>query len=175
MATVITVGSLVLLVVACLAGLVALVFGLPGTFLILGAAFLYAWSTGFTAVGWATLGWLSLLAILGEILELLLGSGVGGTVRPSRRVAVAAIVGSIVGGLVGAPLLLGLGALIGALIGAFAGAGLAASSEGHSLADSAAHGWQALKGRFAGFVVKSAIGVGMSLLVLIDALRGAPA
>jgi len=164
------VGSIMLLGVVCLVGLVSLVFGLPGTFVILFAAAIYAWATGFAHVTWATLGWLALLAVLGEILELLLGTGIGGRARPSRRMAFAAIGGSLIGGILGAPFLFGIGAIAGTLAGAFIGAGFAAHSEGHSMVEVIERGWNALKGRFAGFVTKSVIGIAMTLLVLFAAI-----
>lgn len=173
MAAVLSVVSLVVLASVCGLAVASLVFGLPGTFLILAAAGVYAWATGFVAVTWGTLGWLALLAVTGEVIEVVLGSGVGGSTRPSRRVAVASIAGSIVGGLLGAPLLFGLGALAGALAGAFVGAGIAAHSESGDLEHAVRHGLGAMKGRFAGFAVKSAIGVAMTLLVMIKAVGGA--
>jgi uncharacterized protein YqgC (DUF456 family) len=173
MSTVLSVAALVILAGVCVLALASLVVGLPGTFLILAAAAIYAWTTGFAAVTWGTLGWLALLAVAGELVELALGSGVAGTTRPSRRVAIASIAGSIAGGLLGAPLLFGLGALIGALAGAFVGAGLAAHSETGDLGHAVQHGFGAMKGRFAGFVAKSAIGVAMTLLVMFEAVGGA--
>lgn len=173
MATVMSVVSalgLVGLAGVCVLGLFSLVVGLPGTFLILLAGVVYAWATGFATVTWGTLGWLALLAVIGEGIELALGSGVAGSARPSRRVAVAAILGSVLGGLVAAPLLFGLGALFGALAGAFLGAGVAAHGESGDLGHAMRHGWGAFKGRLAGFVVKSAIGVAMTLILMAAAL-----
>lgn len=173
MATVMSVLSVLALVTlagVCVLGLVSLVVGLPGTFLILVAAAVYAWATGFATVTWGTLGWLALLAVIGEGIELVLGSGVAGSARPSRRVAVGAILGSVIGGLAAAPLLFGIGALFGALAGAFLGAGIAAHSESGDLGHAVRHGWGAFKGRLAGFVTKSAIGVAMTLILMAAAL-----
>ena len=169
MATIVSIGSLALLAVACLAGLVSLVVGFPGTFVILGAALLYAWGTGFASVTWSTIAWLAALALAGELFELLIGSGLGAASRPSWRVASATVVGSFVGGLLGAPLFFGVGALLGALAGAFAGAGLAAHLEGKTLGDALRQAWSALKSRFVAFVTKSFIAIAMTVLVLVHA------
>lgn len=154
-----------LLFAACLVALLSLVVGLPGTFAIAGIALLYAWATGFAAVHWSTIGWLLLLAVLAEGIELVAsGVGAAGT-RPSRRVTIGALAGALIGGIAGTPFLFGVGALLGALAGAFAGAALAVQLEGGSLRDSVTTGFAALKGRLLGFVLKAAIAAVMVIVV----------
>jgi len=169
MATLLHVLGLVLLFTACLLALFSLVLGLPGTFLIVGVALFYAWATGFVAMQWSTIGWLLVLAVIGEGVELLSSSAAAVGTRPSRRVTVAALIGALIGGIVGTPLLFGVGSLLGALAGAFVGAALAVHSEGGSLRDSVTTGLAALKGRFLGFVVKAAIGAAMVVIVVVAA------
>jgi uncharacterized protein YqgC (DUF456 family) len=163
--------GLAALAVVCLAGLASLLLGLPGTFVILGAALVYAWATDFAVVHWGTLLWLSGLALVAEGIEFLAAARAPAGARPSRRVAVAAILGALIGGIVGAPFFFGLGSLLGAFAGAFAGAALAAASQGRSLDDSLRTGLAALRGRLLGFVVKSAIAVAMVLLLAAAILR----
>lgn len=157
--------GLVVLFTGCLLALFSLVLGLPGTFAIVGAALLYAWATGFAALHWSTIGWLLLLAIIGEGAELLAAGGAVAGTRPSWRVTLSALAGALVGGIVGAPFLFGIGSLLGALAGAFAGAALAVKLEGASLRDSVATGFAALKGRLLGFVVKAAIAAVMVIVI----------
>lgn len=164
MATLLWLLGLLLLFFVCLGALFSLLFGLPGTFIILGAASIYAWATAFTTIGWSTLGWLLVLAIVGEAIELLAAAGGSGQ-RPSRRVAIAAICGGIAGGLIGTPILFGIGSLLGALAGAFTGAALAAASEGGSIDHSFRAGLAALRGRLLGFVLKASLAVVMVVLV----------
>lgn len=153
----------------CLLALLSLVFGLPGTFLIVGAALTYAWFTGFAAFGWGTIGWLLGLAIVAEGLELLTASvGTAGS-RPSRRVTIAVIAGGLVGGIVGTPFLFGVGSLLGALVGAFVGATLAVSSEGGTFDHALRTGLAAMRGRLLGFVLKVSIAVVM-VVVLVAAV-----
>ena len=157
--------GVVLLFAACLAALASLIVGLPGTFAIVGIALFYAWATGFAAIHWSTIGWLLGLAVVAEGIELVAtGAGAAGT-RPSRRVTIAALAGALVGGIVGAPFLFGVGALFGALGGAFVGAAVAVRLEGGSLQDSVTTGVAALKGRFLGFVLKTAIAAVMVIVV----------
>lgn len=170
MVTLLHILGLLLLLVGCLAALCALVFGLPGTFLIVGVALLYAWATGFAAVHWSTIGWLTLLAVVGEGIEFLASGAAAAGARPSRRVTVGALVGALIGGIIGTPLLFGVGSLLGALAGAFLGAALAVRSEGGSLEESVSTGFAALKGRLLGFILKSALAVVMVIVVAVAAL-----
>ena len=168
--TVLHVLGLVLLFLGCLLALFSLIVGLPGTFLIVGAALLYAWATGFAAVQWSTIGWLALLAVIGEGVELLASSAAAAGAQPSRRATVGALVGALAGGIGGAPFLFGVGALLGALLGAFAGASLAVRSEGGTVGESVTTGLAAMKGRLLGFVLKAALAVVMIVIVAVAAL-----
>jgi len=138
--------------------------------MILGAALVYAWLTGFVTVTWATIGWLAALSLLGEALELLSGTMGSASQRPSRRAMVWTLVGGIVGGIVGAPFFFGAGSLLGALLGAFAGAALAVRSEGAGARTALRSGLLAMRGRFLGFVVKLAIAVVMTVIAVTAAI-----
>jgi hypothetical protein len=165
MAALLHVVGVILLFAGCLAALFALAFGIPGTFLIVGVALVYAWATGFAAVQWSTIGWLTLLAVVGEGVELAASGAAAAGQRPSRRVTAGALLGGLAGGLIGAPFLFGFGALLGALLGAFAGAALAVGSEGGTLVDSFRTGLAAMKGRLIGFVLKAALAVVMIVVL----------
>jgi hypothetical protein len=166
--------GVVLLFGACLIAIISLVLGFPGTFVILGAAVVYAWATDFAAVRWSTIGWLTILAVAGEAIEFL-ASGVGAAAAdvgpPSRRVWISALTGGFIGGLVGTPFLFGVGALLGALAGAFAGAAFAVASQGGTLRSALETGMAALRGRLLGFVVKAALAVVMVLVLAAAIVR----
>ena len=163
------VAGLLVLAFVCFIGLASLVFSIPGTFIILGAAFVYGWLTGFETIDGITLGWLTGLSLLGEVLEFL-SSAFGGGERPTRRTAIAAVFGGLVGGLLGAPILFGLGALFGALAGAFAGAAIASLTQQGDASRALRTGLSAMKGRFLGFVTKLAIAVTMIVVLFASAL-----
>jgi outer membrane lipoprotein SlyB len=165
--------GLVALFATCLVGIASLVIGLPGTFVIVGAALVYAWATDFTALGWTTIAWLTGLALLAEGIEFVAssaGAAAGAGQRPSRRVLVGALAGSFLGGLLGAPLLFGVGALLGALAGAFAGAAFAVATEGGGPGQAFTTGFAAFRGRLLGFVIKSAIAVIMVVVLFLAIL-----
>ncbi len=169
MDTVVHVLGVVALFAFSVLALATLIVGLPGTFIIVATAFVYAWATGFTAVTWTTIGWLLGLAVFAEGLELVSATLGSGSERPSRKVAMYALTGGIIGGVVGTPFFFGVGSLLGALGGAFGGAALATSSEGAGVAVAIRNGFAALRGRLLGFIVKAAIGVVM-LVVLFAAV-----
>jgi hypothetical protein len=70
----------------------------------------------------------------------------------------------------GAPIWFGIGARHGALAGAFAGAALAVVSLGGQTSDAVRSGLTAMRGRFAGFLVKLAISVVMVVVLFAAAL-----
>ncbi len=146
-------------------GLVALVLGLPGTWIIVAAALVYAWSTDFAAVQGSTLGWLVLLAAVAEVAELVSASAAAAGTRPSTRVTVTVLLCGFVGGLVGTPFFFGVGSLLGALAGAFAGGALAVKWEGGSAGEALQTGWAAFRGRLLGFVLKAAFAVAMVVVL----------
>ncbi len=170
MGTALHILGLLLLFAFCAASLASLLFGLPGTFFILGAALVYAWASGFAQVTWATIGWLALMAVVAEGIEFLAGAASAAGEKPSWRLTLAVIAGGLIGGIVGTPFLLGIGSLIGALLGAFAGASLAVMSEGGTFGHAYTAGIAALRGRFLGFVVKSAIAAAMIIVVAVAAI-----
>jgi uncharacterized protein len=165
MDTVLHILGFLLLGLVCLTALASLIFGLPGTFLIVLAALVYAWATGFAAVQWTTILWLLLLALVGEGIEFFAGAAGAAGDRPSRRVTLCVLIGGFSGGLIGAPFLFGVGSLLGALLGAFVSAVLAVASEGGDTGTALATGWAAMRGRLLGFVLKASIAVAM-LVVL---------
>jgi len=157
----------VLLLAAVLVGCLLLVpLGLPGTWLMLGAAVGYNALTGTEAVGWVSLLGIGVLVTLAEVAEFMLGGRFARRYGGSRRAGWGAILGGIVGALVGVPVPI-VGPVIGALAGSFAGA-LALEytvERNHRTATRAATG--ALIGRVAAIALKVAIGCMIIAWVLL--------
>ncbi len=97
----------------------ALVFvGLPGGWIALGAILVYALATRFASVDWKVLVVMAAIAVLGEIVESLLG-----IVYVSRKGATKwGVLGAFIGGIAGAILGTAIFPVIGSVIFAFAGA-----------------------------------------------------
>lgn len=172
---------LALLFAAALAlcwGLTAL--GLPGNWLMVALAALYAWLAPKqppTSVSWTTVAILLVLAALGEILEF--AAGAMGTARAggSRRGVAMALGGSLIGGFVGlfvgAPIPL-IGSLVGAVlfagVGALAGALVGEIWMGRELVVSWRVAKRAFWGRLFGTLGKIIVGGLMALAAILALL-----
>jgi uncharacterized protein YqgC (DUF456 family) len=147
-----------------------ILFGLPGTWLMVLCAALAEWWTAQEIFGVAFLATAAGLALLGELLEFASSAAGARQSGGSKRGAFLAITGGIVGGITGtllpAPI---LGTLVGASAGAFAGSVLGDLWAGRRLDLSVRAGQGAALGRFWGTVSKLAIG-----LVLVVAIAIAP-
>jgi len=149
---------LVLLHVLVLAGLLAIVLGLGGNFILLGLSLVTAWVGGFHYLTlWV---WLVLLglAVLGEVVESLLGVAAARGFGASRWGMLGAFVGGIAGAAIGTAWLPVIGSLIGAFAGAFAGAFVAEMLAGRSASESTRAGVGAFLGRMGATVFKIAVG-----------------
>jgi len=166
-----------LLVLLLLAGWMMTLVGMPGNWLMVVAASVYALlvpADSPLAIGWIVVFILLGLALLGELLEFLagaLGAVHGGG---SRRGAVLALAGSVLGSLVGlavglpvpligplvaAVLFGGLGALVGAMIGE--------TWKGRKLGESWRIGQAAFWGRLLGTLAKTVVGSVMVVVTIV--------
>ena len=170
----------VLLIVAAFGFWLLNLFSLPGTWMMLAAAILYAAIVPHDyrlAVGWHVITILVLLALVGEIVEFAAGA-VGATKAGASRLgAVFALVGSVVGALAG--LLIGipvpvfgsiLAALLFAGLGALAGAIVGELVAGRNLAESLNVGHAAFWGRLFGTLGKILVGAVMAVVVMAGVL-----
>ena len=166
------------LVFACgLAWLTTLV-ALPGNWLIVGCAALFAWllspESG-RGITWTTVAVLAGLALLGEVVEFAAGAtGAAKQGASKRGVALAmvgALVGSVLGIAVGSPIpILGqfVMALLGGAAGAFFGAYLGEAWKGRPHDARIAVGRGAFTGRIWGTFGKLTIGAVMIAIVAWD-------
>lgn len=147
-----------------------ILFGLPGTWLMVLCAVLAEWWMDEELFGTAFLATATGLALLGELLEFASSATGARQSGGSKRGAFLAITGGIIGGVMGtalpAPI---LGTLIGASAGAFAGSVLGDLWAGRRLDLSVRAGRGAALGRLWGTVSKLIIG-----LVLVVAIAAAP-
>ncbi len=167
----------ILLILVLFVSLLMTVVGLPGNWVMVTAAALYAYimpSTSRADFGWPVVLALVILAAVGELLEL--AAGALGVARSggSRRGAVMALAGSILGALIGMTIglpipLIGslLAALLFAGVGALIGAMLGEHTAGRGLGDTWRIGKAAFWGRLLGTLSKSLVGVLMLAAVVI--------
>lgn len=166
----------VLLLISLLAGWGLTVVGLPGNWLIVGAAAVAALllpPESRLDIGWPTVAGLVVLATFGEVLEFAAGAMGVAKAGGSRRAAALAMVGSVAGGITG--MLLGLpipligsvvAGVLGAALGALAGAYLGEDWKGRGFDRSIRVGQAAFWGRLLGTAGKLFMGTLMVVVVL---------
>ncbi|MFN0053119.1 MAG: DUF456 family protein [Planctomycetales bacterium] len=168
----------VLLVLGNAAGLLATAFALPGNWVIVALTALFAWlvqdpSGG--GVSWSCVVAVTVLAVVGEIVEFVAGAAgaarSGGSRRGILLSIVGAMLGSIAGAVIGVPIPL-IGSLIAAVgggaLGAFAGAYLGETWKGRSEEERVVIGRAALVGRLLGTVGKLGMGGVMFAISTVD-------
>ena len=172
--------SAVLLILACSASWTGTMLTLPGNWLIVLWAALFAWifpAEAGRGIAWSTVGWLVGLAIVGEIVEFA-ASAVGAAKQgASRRAVLLSLVGATVGTVLG--LAIGMPipvvgpivvAVLGGAIGAFVGAYVGEWHAGRAEAERRAAGQGAFVGKLWGTLAKLVVGAIMWFVVAFDAL-----
>lgn len=140
-------------------GLLLILPGLPGNWVIIGIAALWAYFGDAASFTWQYFAFIVGLAVVGEIVEFLAGHFGTRRFGGSSQGGYGGIVGALAGGILGAAFLFGLGALPGALIGGFIGCFVVEKGRGMESGPALKAAWGASLGRFGGFVVKFGIGI----------------
>ena len=159
-----------LLMLALFVGLVLIPFGLPGLWVMVGAALLYSWAEP-DRLGIVTLLGLTALAVVAEVLEFLTAGRYARKYGGSKRAAWGAIAGGIAGAIIGVPVPI-IGSVIGAFVGSFAGALAAEMTLGGRIGDATRVAKGALIGRAVATALKVAIGVALLAWVVLVLLTG---
>ncbi len=152
--------------------LVLVFFGLPGNWLIIISTCLFAWwrwADGVFSI--YTLLAITILAVLGELVEFFASAGGAKRAGAGWRGSIGAIAGAVTGAIVGTftlPIPV-LGTLLGACIGAGLGAWGLELAGGRRLQDSFRYGIGAGVGEFLGITSKFILGVLIWLIVAVAA------
>jgi uncharacterized protein YqgC (DUF456 family) len=160
--------SVLILILVMFAALALIPLGLPGTWVMVGAALLYNVVVR-GSIGTLTIVGVLVLAFIAELLEFSLAARYSKAYGGSRRAGWGAIIGGFVGALIGVPVPV-VGPVIGAFVGAFLGAlGAELTIKGdHRAATRVATG--ALVGRVAAAAMKVTIGVVMAAWIVSAAI-----
>jgi uncharacterized protein YqgC (DUF456 family) len=160
----------VLLVIALVGAMLLIPLGLPGTWVMVGAALVYQIAGG-AGIGVVTIVGTAVLALIGELLEFSLAARFTRRYGGSRRAGWGAILGGFVGAFVGVPVPV-VGPVIGAFLGAFIGALVAELTVrgDHRAATRVATG--ALFGRVTAAAMKIALGMVMAVWIVLAAVMG---
>jgi uncharacterized protein len=161
-----------LLFVGMLAGLVSILFGLPGAAIILACILVYALFTGFSGgIGVALFIALSVLTLVAETADNWLTAVGAKRYGASTGSMWLSFFGGLVGAIiVGGPLSLvfgPLGPVAGGFAGAFAVVVLYEYNIHHDWQEAFRAGWGTVLGRMAGMVLKVIIAIAMIITVAI--------
>jgi uncharacterized protein YqgC (DUF456 family) len=132
---------------------------LPGSWVALVAIFIYALATGFSGIGWVMLLVMAAIAIVGEIIESLLGLVYVAHKGATKWGVLGAFVGGLVGAIAGSTVIPFVGTVIFGLVGAFAGAVLLEYLYYRSLDKALQTGFFAFIGKLSAMFVKFALGL----------------
>ena len=158
-----------LVLLAVLLGCLVLIpLGLPGTWLIIGVGFGYNYLVPGDPIGIVTLIVLTVLAIIGEIVEFTLSAKYTRQYGGSRRASWGAVIGGVVGAFMGVPIPI-IGSVIGAFVGAFVGALVMELTRGTESRVAGRVATGALIGRVVASVMKVGIGVVMAAWIALAA------
>jgi uncharacterized protein YqgC (DUF456 family) len=158
----------IILAVLLLGGLAITIMTLPGLWVMLGSAAIYAWLTHGYFIGWETLAFLLVWAGIAEVIEVA-SSGAGAKKAGGGKAGLwGALIGGVVGGIwlsfIPIPL---VSTLAGVCLGTFLGAMTGELAMGRHVGRSAWIGFGAARGRLVGTFVKLGFGVVMLILTLV--------
>lgn len=160
------VAGLTIFILILFIGIFSIIFGFPGTVIILIDVVVYSLITGFKTIGWKILIVLIILSILAETIDFMLGSVGAKKFGSSKKGIIASLIGAIAGAILMTPFLMGLGAVIGAFLGGFAGTFLVELIEQKKLKPAVRAGYGTLIGRIAGIFAKSFFALVMIIIIL---------
>ncbi len=160
--------ELVLLAGVMFIGLLLVPLGLPGIWLIVGAAAVYNPLVKADVIGTGTIIGVLVLAIIAEVIEFTLAARFTRQYGGSRRAGWGAIIGGMIGAVIGVPVPV-IGSVIGAFVGSFVGALVAEWSRGTRTGAATRVATGALLGRAAATAAKIGIGFVMAVWVLAAA------
>ena len=160
------VGGLTLFIAVLLFGTFSILFGFPGTVIILIDAFVYSAVTGFEKIGFKILVTLVLLSVLAEVADFAVGMAGAVKFGVSRKGFWAFIVGGIVGALLMTPFFLGLGLIVGTFLGGFIAILVVEMLARNRLKPSLRAAYGAILGRVAGICVKGFFALIMVIITL---------
>lgn len=145
--------------------------GLPGTWIALGCVAIYAFATRLAVVGWGMLLAMTLVCVVGEIVESLLGIVYVSRRGASKRGTFGAFAGGIAGAVLGTAIVPIVGSMIFAFVGAFAGAVALEYLAYRSMDRALRTGFFAFMGKLLASLAKFALGLVVVGLFLYSVFR----
>jgi len=146
-------------------GIIIIPFGLPGTFVIVVDALIFAWLTNFQPITWEFLGILLGLSIIVELIEFFLSAAAAKKYGSSKWGMWGAIIGGFFGAFLATPFAPILGTIFGAFIGAFLGAFVFEYIRDSDVNRALKSGWGAFLGALTGRFLKLIVAIAMIVMI----------
>ena len=156
------IAGLTIFILVLFIGIFSIVFGIPGTAVILIDVILYALITGFEKVSIKVVLVLLVISILAETIDFSIGVAGAARLGISRRAIWISVISGFVGALALTPFFFGLGTVAGIFLGGFAGVLAIELVQQSRLKPALRTGYGAILGRVAGTLIK-----GFCALVMI--------
>ena len=151
--------GIAVLIIICVVSVLLTVIRLPGTWLIVIAALVFGWLTGWERMPPVWVGVLAGMALVGEAIELVASVITARRAGGTRQAAWGGLIGGLVGMLVLSPPLPIIGTFLGAILGCFLGAAAAEMWMRNHLRQGARVGYFAAMG----FVIGAATKIGLAM------------
>lgn len=151
---------------ALLVGSLMTILGLSGNFVIVGLGLIHALITGFDPISWQLLLVLLGMAILGEVIESVLGVAYVAKKGATRYGVVGAFLGGLLGAAAGSAVVPVIGTIVGSFLGAFAGAVAGEYYREQRTEESLRVGFHAFIGKMLASGAKFALAVAMIVMLV---------
>lgn len=155
-----------LFIVLLFFGVYCVIFGLPGTLVILIDVISYAAVTHFATIGLPLIGLLTIMTLVVEGIDVLSGIAGARMIPASKTSVVVSLVGGVLGAAALTPVFLGLGTITGLFLGGFGGMLLVEQAERKKLKPLFRERFGIRAGRLGIVLLKGATGIAMSVLVV---------
>lgn len=162
------VAGLTLFILVLFVGIFSIVFGLPGTVIILFDVILYAVFTGFDRIGVKVLMILLMISLLAETLDFALGMMGAAKFGASPKGIWASVIGGLIGAILLTPFFFGLGTIVGTFLGGFTGIVTTELIRHSQLKPALRAGYGIILGRFSGMFVKGFLALVMIIITLTN-------
>ena len=158
--------GLSLFILILFAGIFSIIFGIPGTIIILIDIIMYAFVTGFEKIGIPLIAILIAITILAEGLDFVLGISGAAQLGITKRVVLISALSSLAGAMILTPVFFGLGAVMGIFLGGFACVLMFELLHQSKLKPALRSGYSALLGRVAGTLAKGFFALVMIIITM---------
>jgi uncharacterized protein len=162
------IAGMAIFILVMFTGVFSIVFGMPGTIIILIDVIFYAIFSGFEKIGLKIILILLVISLIAETLDFALG--MAGSVRLgiSRKAIWASVIGAFAGAAIMTPALLGLGTIAGSFLGGFAGVAMIELIRQNQLKQAFRTGYGTILVMFTGMLVKGFFALVMAIITLTN-------